>query len=68
MSYTVTDSGQATRTVIERDLPPKYRAMDGYSKSAIDTPGNTERFKQWDGVYARSDGWVVFEHLHQFNH
>lgn len=30
--------------------------------------GNTEMFTQCDGGVASSDGWVVFEQLHQFNH
>jgi hypothetical protein len=30
--------------------------------------GNTESFKQCDGDYAASDGWVVLIDLHQVNH
>lgn len=30
--------------------------------------GNTQSFKQCDGDYAASDGWVVFVALHQVNH
>jgi hypothetical protein len=30
--------------------------------------GNTQSFKQCDGDYAASDGWVVFIELHQVNH
>jgi hypothetical protein len=30
--------------------------------------GNTQSFKQCDGDYAGSDGWVVFIELHQVNH
>jgi hypothetical protein len=30
--------------------------------------GNTQSFKQCDGDYAASDGWVVFIELHQANH
>jgi hypothetical protein len=30
--------------------------------------GNTRSFKQCDGDYASSDGWVVFVALHQVNH
>lgn len=30
--------------------------------------GNTQTFKQCDGDYAASDGWVAFVELHQVNH
>jgi hypothetical protein len=30
--------------------------------------GNTQSFKQCDGDYAASDGWVAFVELHQVNH
>jgi hypothetical protein len=30
--------------------------------------GNTQSFKQCDGDYAASDGWVVLIELHQVNH
>jgi hypothetical protein len=30
--------------------------------------GNTQSFKQCDGDYAASDGWVAFIELHQVNH
>ncbi len=30
--------------------------------------GNTQSFKQCDGDYAGSDGWVIFVALHQVNH
>ena len=30
--------------------------------------GNTQSFKQCDGDYAASDGWILFVRLHQVNH